>query len=99
MQVEDHAGYLPTDVWVRWLPAYEALTYNELRLLCRKATQHWMKQQRHAEDRHRAVKTDIARKRWHTRAEWCRANVSRWQNSLRDAMIHRGKLTRETVPF
>lgn len=38
------------------------------------------------------VKTDIAQKRWRDRLVWCRANVARWENTLRDCMADEGVL-------
>lgn len=92
MQVEDHAGYEDTDLWTRWLPEYDTRSYQSQVMLCKTATRYWEKQRwlaRLALDR---VKTDIAQKRWRDRLIWCRANVARWENTLRDCMDDEGVL-------
>lgn len=99
MQVEDHAGYKVGDVWTRWLPAYDKMEYHAAMTVCRRAIAHWQKQQRKAEGRIKVVRSSTTRKRWTDRHDWCRANVNRWQNSLREVMIKHGRLKQDRVPF
>lgn len=99
MQVEDHEGYIATDKWTRWLPEYDEYSYQAKVVLCKTALRYWGDNLSHATRRRMAVKTSIAKDRWDKRERWCQANVWRWRNTLREAMIGEGMLYGEKVPF
>jgi len=99
MQVEDHAGHRTEDVFTRWLPKYDEMSYQEKVLMCKRAIDVWQVQALKAERRIPKTRSDITRRKHSERAAWCHANVSRWRNSLRECMIAEGVLKRDTVPF
>lgn len=92
MQQPDHPGYHDTDIWLRWLPEYEASSYAGQVTVCKKALTFWNRELHHARLAQDRVKTDIARKRWHERERWCNGNKNRWENTLRDCMADAGVL-------
>jgi len=99
MQAEYRPGQGTDDVYTRWLPKYDKLTYEEKVLLCKRAIDHWGKQALKAEKTLGKTRSDITRKKRSERAAWCHQNISRWRNSLRECMISQGVLKRDTVPF